>query len=97
MITRATVYPNYHRENGRVVKNLGWLLRNWAGVKEFRVYTAGLGNPSDDAVLVAEMRDGRIYETGFADKTVLAKFLKRPVFYDLPCIIDGLESRITKN
>lgn len=88
MITRATVYPDYHRQKGKQVKNLGWLLRNWASVKEFRVYTEGLSNPDDDAILTAETHDGRIYETGFASKNILWSFLHRPVFYGLTVIWD---------
>lgn len=96
MVTRATVYPDFTRANGKVVKNLGWILRNWKGVKEFRVYTTGLVNPSDAAILTAEMHDGRIYETGFADRGVLRNFLHRPVFYGLTLIWDGTPREILK-
>jgi len=94
--TPAKVYKDYHRENGKQVKNLGWLLRNWTSVKEFRVYTEGLSNPYDDAILTAEMLDGRIYETGFASKDILWSFLHRPVFYGLPLIWDSALCTIHK-
>lgn len=96
MVTRSTVYQDHTRSNGKEVKNLGWLLRNWKNVKEFRVYTQNLTNPADDAILTAEMRDGRIYETGFADKIILNRFLRRPVFYALVVVWDGERRLITK-
>ena len=98
MITASTVYRDYHREpsQAKQVKNLGWLLRNWQQVKEFRVYTEGLSNKHDDAVLTAEMHDGRIYETGFASGAILWSFLHRPVFYDLTVNWCGEEKVIRK-
>lgn len=96
MVTRSTVYQDYTRSNGKKVKNLGWLLRNWKNVKEFRVYTQNLTNPADDAILTAEMLDGRVYETGFADKITLNRFLRRPVFYGLVVVWDGERRLITK-
>lgn len=89
MITQSRVYTDYHRTEFKFVNNLGWLLKHWKGVKEFRVYTQGLTNHSDDAILVAEMLDGKIYETGFACKDVLKDFLQRPVFYSLGCTWDS--------
>ncbi len=51
------------------VKNLGWLRRNWQLVEEFDCYphppVRGNGMPPD-FYLVARLRDGRTYETGFA-------------------------------
>jgi len=80
----------------KTVKNLGWLLRNWEQVKNLRVYTQNLTNPGDDAYLVAELYDGRRYETGFADQTVLLRWLRRPIFYGLPLFIDGYEGAVKK-
>jgi hypothetical protein len=79
------------------VKNLGWLLRHWKGIKEFRVYTKNLTNSSNEAYLVAELFTGIFYETGFASKAVTIDFLKRPTFYDLPVIIDGIQTTVTKD
>ena len=79
------------------VKNLSWLLKSWRQVKEFRVYTKDLSNPSDDAYLVAELHTGSKYETGFASSSILTDFLKRPVFYDLAVSIDGVYTTITKD
>ena len=65
----------------RPVRNLGWLLRHWKGVESFRV-TLPQGHRFGhcDVVLSAALRDGSCYMTNFADRTVLAGFLDRPVF-----------------
>lgn len=72
--------------DGRLVKNLGWLLRNWRDVATFEVWPhpyVGGGGMEPDCKLVARMRDNRVFETGFMSKEVLARFLCRPVFEGL--------------
>lgn len=71
------------------VKNLGWLLRNWRRVREIRLYTKDLTNPSDDGYLVADVGEGNRYMTGFADSGIMKQFVVRPVFRGLPLIVDG--------
>ena len=83
MTTPATI-------NGKTVKNLGYLLRNWSRVVEFRVTTQNLTNPGDDALFVAELYGGDIYQTGFASSTILLTWIKRPVFYGVPLYVDGV-------
>ncbi len=75
--------------NGKPVKNLGWMLRNWQDIRSIAITPhppiAG-GGLQPDAVLTAIMRDGRKYETGFSDAGILERFLDRPVFRGLPII-----------
>jgi hypothetical protein len=70
------------RRNGkvRVVKNLGWLLRNWKKVESFIVMTKKDGGAELVAVLCSPYWT---YETPFAYKGILRKFLDRPVFRGL--------------
>jgi hypothetical protein len=76
----------------REVLNLGWLIRNWKIVESFDVYphppvvkrvligdkvvnhTATL---QPDVYLVARLRDGRTYETGYSDLGVMKDWLRR--------------------
>jgi hypothetical protein len=65
----------------REVKNLGWLLSNWARVERFTVTAYTQGHlPMTEAYLVAHLRDGGTYETPYASACVLKHFLDRPVF-----------------
>lgn len=66
----------------KTVKNLGWLLKNAAQVERF-IVLEGPGFPNE-AYLVAQLRDGRRYETPFASKEVLRDWLHRPSFRGLP-------------
>src|SRR4051812_5118085 len=72
-------------EKWKEVKNLGWLINNWKGVEliDVRKYKGSVRNGPglrDDALLVAHMRDGKVYATPFASREVLAHWLNRPVF-----------------
>lgn len=74
-----------HRES-KPVKNLGWLSRHWSEIRDFILYphppvSHGM-NP--DVFLVARLKDGRRYSTGFASRTVLDGVLNRPTFKGLP-------------
>lgn len=76
--------------DGKKVKpltNLGWLLRNWQLVESFDCYphppTESRSLPPD-FYLVARLRGGRTYETGFACIGVFLDFADRPVFRDVP-------------
>jgi hypothetical protein len=64
------------------VKNLGWVLRHWKDVKRFVVCLSL--NPDDDCLLVAVLKDGRAYTSGFGARETCARFLDRPVFRGLP-------------
>lgn len=80
-------------EAWRRVKNLGWLLRNWKSVVTFIV---SAGNSRYDARLIAVMRDGKYYATPFADQTVLAHWLDRPVFHTVTVLWFGTPLTIGK-
>lgn len=97
MITESRVYTDYHRTQFKIVKNLGWLLKHRANVKEFRVYTKDFTNNSDGAILVTELLDDKIYKTGFASKSILFSWLKRSIFYELPICINGIYTTIIKD
>lgn len=60
------------------VKNLGWLLTHWKDIKSLEVIKSR--RQGTDATLIAYMRDSKVFATPFADRSVLAKFLNRPVF-----------------
>lgn len=69
------------------VTNLGWLRRNWTLVEEFDCYPhppVKRGGMPPDFYLVARLRDGRTYETGFACLSVFHDFVNRSrVFKDV--------------
>lgn len=94
MISKSIVIDT--NGNKKEVKNLGYLLRNWKQVKYFQIISEHMLNPDNDAYLIAYMYNSKRYETGFASKTVLNSFLKRPVFYDLKAIVNGDVKVITK-
>ena len=66
--------------DGKPVKNLGWLLRNWRTIQQIDVYPhpVTIAPFQPDCLLRVTMQDGRVYETGFADAQVLRDWLKRP-------------------
>ena len=87
----------------KTVKNLGWLLRNWMQIEslEWRTYGASFERPASvhpitDGVFSAKMRDGRLYSTPYASFEVWQKFVKRPTFYGLPVVIDGVAGVIAR-
>lgn len=76
----------------RAVKNLGWILRNWKLVESFDVYphppltkkavlvgakVVAVSSLQPDVYLVARLRDGRTYETGYSDLGVMKGWLAR--------------------
>jgi hypothetical protein len=72
--------------DGRPVKNLGWLLRNWRKVRSFAIRPHPPlkgGGFRPDAVLYAYTSAGT-YRTGFSSATILADWLDRPIFRGLP-------------
>lgn len=66
----------------KAVKNLGWLLRHWRDVSslEIRHFPGEEGNLRGARVLAAQLRDGREYNAVFEDRSVLLRWLDRPVF-----------------
>jgi len=72
-------------EKPRTVKNLGWLLRNWQGVRSFQLDLTP--DSRDDLRLVAHLRDGGRYETDFASLTVCWRWLSRPVFQSVAATV----------
>lgn len=78
------------RQDGskKIVKNLGWLLRHWKEVDSFNIDTSRSEySPS----LTAHMNNGDRFVSYWADSSILLNWIKRPVFYGLPVIIDGKE------
>ena len=72
--------------DGKPVKNLGWLLRHWKAVESFTIephppVTHGF---EPDAVLIAHLKGGVIYKTGFSCSSILRDWLNRPVFRGVP-------------
>lgn len=71
--------------NGKQVKNLGWLLRNWQQVSGFTVspHPEVSRGFQPDCVLIAHLKGGGEYQTGFSSAEILKRWLKRPVFKGL--------------
>lgn len=65
----------------RTVKNLGWLLKHWRDMPEFRVYDSCYGSITLEARM---QRTGTRYRTTFASLVVLWDSLDRPVFRGAP-------------
>ena len=72
----------------KLVKNLGYLLQNWKGIKSVEAHLPRAYEDTKllrpDAMLVVHFHDGRLYETPFASKEVLKDWLHRPVLRGLP-------------
>lgn len=66
------------------VQNLGWLLKNWKGVKRFELARNGT-----EGHMTAHMHDGRRYETPFASHSVMTDWINRPVFRGIETTVDG--------
>ena len=77
------------------VANLGWLLRHDGDIAQFRVYPAvrcvknrvsqkmweiPTGMTHTDAVLVADLEDGRMFVCRWASHTIMWEWLNRPRF-----------------
>lgn len=79
--------------NGKPVKNLGWLLRNWQKVDSFviRKHPPVRQGFQPDVVLVAKLKcnEGE-YVTGFSCASVLRDWLNRPVFRGVPATWETL-------
>jgi hypothetical protein len=63
--------------NVRSVKNLGWLVRHSADVRELRVQFPRHVDDDGKPILVAYLNDGTRYATNFEDVTVLRKWVHR--------------------
>jgi hypothetical protein len=84
----------------REVKNLGWLLRHWQDVEYFAVRRIGARRRetcSCSVVLIAQLRDGRTYETHYADASILRDWLHRPVFIGLTVWWLGARTTIARD
>lgn len=67
------------------VQNLGWLLRNWQKVKGFDLQSRAQGAGH----MVANLHDGRRYETPWASHAGMNEWLNRPVFKGIKGTMDG--------
>ena len=72
--------------NGKPVKNLGWLLRNWKQVESSTIekHPPVKRGFQPDAVLIATLKQGGEYRSGFSCASVLRDWLNRPVFRGVP-------------
>lgn len=75
----------------KYVKNLGWVIRNWSKIDRLTWETTG---PGSSGVFRADMRDGSVYSTNYADFGVFRKFVNRPVFKGLDIYIDGKRYKV---
>lgn len=68
--------------NGKPVKNLGWLLRNWQSVESFTIkpHPPEPRGFQTEALLIAHLKGGGEYQTGFACASILKRWLDRPAF-----------------
>lgn len=73
------------------VKNLGWLLRHWKEVESLSIDTR---YSEDVATLTAHMDNGDRFVSKWGSATILFNWIKRPVFYGLPVIVDGYKYTI---
>lgn len=64
----------------KVVKNLGWLLRHAAEVREITFYRSELADTDFPRpyVLTAALEDGRLFVTTWASAEVFRQWVKRP-------------------
>ena len=76
------------------VKNLGWLLQNWKKVEMIEAAPSKMH--MTDAILIAFMRDGKVYATPYASRSVLAGWLARPVLMGLPLVWFGRKTEVQK-
>lgn len=68
------------------VKNLGWLLRNWRDAQSITI-TRWHDNARWDCELRVIMSKDRVYVTPFADYSICARWIDRPVLRGLPVSI----------
>lgn len=83
----ARVY-NPKTRLAKPVKNLGWLRRHWADVDHFRIVAGGASGRTH---MFAILRDGRIFDTPWADAGVLREWIHRPIFRGVRVIWNGEE------
>lgn len=71
---------------GKPVKNLGWLLRHWKCVRSFEIreHPPVSSGFQPDAHLIAHLKDGGTYETGFSCSRILLDWIDRPIFRGVP-------------
>jgi hypothetical protein len=70
-------------EKPKQVKDLGWLLRHWQKVESFGFNYSPDSRNMCDGELVARLRGGTVYMTGFASLSVCWNWLDRPIFRSL--------------
>ena len=84
----AGLLPSIIRDgdSARKVKNLGWILRNWQLVESWDVYPHPFiaEGYSAELYIVARLRDGRTYESGYSSASVFRGWIDRPIFRGLP-------------
>lgn len=90
-LQRAAVWDGTH---WKPLRNLGFMLRNASAIVRLDVRQAPAGEWM--AVLMARMADGRTYATPFADRTVLARWIARPVLMGLPLVWFGEQTTVRK-
>lgn len=79
----------------RTVKNLGWLLRHQKEVQGLYV-TVPVDAKSTECTLIADLTGGGEYRTPFASRSILALWLRRPVFQGLPLVWFGEKGAVGK-
>jgi hypothetical protein len=88
-VSQRSVVKQPGDAGSKAVQNLGWLHRNWKGVERME-----LASRPDGGYLTAHMRDGRKYETPFADEGVMMDWINRPVFRGMKASYNGKEFEI---
>lgn len=81
----------------RLVKNLGWLLRNWQNIEslEWAAPTVYIETPMPpEGEFRAYMCDGSTYVTPYASFEVWKGFINRPVFRGLPVVVNGFSGTV---
>lgn len=76
----------YNGDKRKIVKNLGWLLRNWKKVVSFHWYD-NFDNSRNDGFFLASLDDGKVFYSDYASYTIFVHWLNRPVFRGLPVTI----------
>lgn len=84
--------PHIVHPDGKItrVTNLGWLLKNWMKISRLTWETTEHGS----GVFRADMEDGSVYTTDYADFGVFRRFVDRPVFRDLDIYVDGKHFKV---
>lgn len=81
----------------RQVKNLGWLLRNWQSIEEIIILPPPKRLEKHwDVMMHVRMSDDSMFETPWADRSVLWSWLDRPILRDVALCWMGQDMKIFK-